>query len=120
MAGTAVLTEPSFRESPVWERKITYTFASGDTTEVKYALPMNGILQKIIVKCSGASGAVVTATVSIDDNYDNAVWTVASLAESTTYTYSVSEPIAGVMDIGVLPNTDPLSAYTVTVYLRGI
>jgi len=120
MAGTAVLTEPSFRESPVWERTITYTFASGDTTEVKYALPMNGILQKIIVKCSAASGAVVTATVAIDDNVDNEVWTVASLAESTTYTYSVSEPLTGVIDIGVLPSTDPLSAYTVTVYLRGI
>lgn len=120
MAGSAVLTEPAFRESPVWERTITYTFASGDTTEVKYALPMNGILQKIIVKCSGATGAVVTTTVAIDDNGDNEIWTVAALAESTTYTYSVSEPIAGVMDIGVLPSTDPLSAYTVTVTLRGI
>ena len=120
MAGTAALTEDSFKESPVWERKITYTFASGDTTEVKYALPMNGILQKIIVKCGACTGAVVTTTVAIDDNYDNEIWTVAALAESTTYTYSVSEPIAGVMDIGVLPSTDPLSAFIVTVYLRGI
>jgi hypothetical protein len=120
MAGTVALTEPSFKEAPVWERRITYTFASGDTAEVKYALPMNGILQKIVVKCSGASGASVTATVAIDDNYDNEIWTVATLAESTTYTYSVSEPFAGVMDIGVTPSTDPLSAYTVTVYLRGI
>lgn len=120
MAGTSVLTESSFKEAPVWERTITFTFASGDTAEVKYALPMNGILQKIIAKCSGASGATVTATVAIDDNADNEIFTVASLAESTTYTYSVSEPIAGVMDIGVTPSTDPLSAYTVTVYLRGI
>ena len=120
MAGTAVLTEPSFNESPVWEKKITYTFASGDTTEVKYALPMNGILQKIVVKCGACGGAAVTTTVAIDDNYDNEIWTVAALAESTTYTYSVSEPIAGDMDIGVLPSTDPLSAFIVTVYLRGI
>ncbi len=120
MAGTAVLTESSFRESPVWQRKITFTFASGDTAEVKYALPMNGILQKIVVKRSGASGANPTATVAIDDNYDNEIWTVASLAESATSTYSVSEPFAGVIDIGVTPSTDPLSAYSVTVYLRGI
>ena len=119
MAGSAVLTSPAFREAPVWERIITYTFASGDTTEVKYALPMNGILQKIIVKCSDAT-AVVTATVAIDDNADNEVWTVALLAEELTYAYSVSEPLTGVIDIGVLPSLNPLSAYTVTVYLRGI
>jgi len=119
MAGTSVLT-PSFVESPVWERKIVYTFASGDDAEVKQAVPIAGILQKIIVKCSGASGAAVTATVAIDDNSDNEIWTVAALAESTTYTYSVSEPLVGVMDVGVLPSTDPLSAYTVTVYLRGV
>ena len=120
MAGTAVLVEPSFREAPVWQRTIIFTFASGDTAEVKYALPMNGILQKIIVKCSGASGATVTATVAIDDNADNEIFTVASLAESTTYTYNVWEPLSGVIDVGILPSTDPLSAYTATVYLRGI
>ena len=119
MAGTAVLTEPSFRESPVWERTITYTFASGDTDEVKYALPMNGILQKIIVKC-GANTANATTTVAIDDNSDNEIWKVAALAYEDTHTYSVSEPIKGVMDIGVLPSADPTSAFIVTVYLRGI
>jgi len=120
MAGTAVLTEPSFRESPVWERTIVYTFASGDDAEVKYALPMNGILQKIVVKCGSCASANPTATVAIDDNADNEIWIVAALAESTSYKYSVSEPFAGVIDIGVLPSTDPLSAYIVTVYLRGI
>lgn len=120
MAGTAVLTSPVFREAPVWERIITYTFASGDTAEVKYALPMNGILQKITAVCSAASGAVVTATVAIDDNADNEIFSKASLAESTTYTYDVWEALTGVIDIGVTPSTDPLSAYTVTVYLRGI
>ena len=119
MAGSAALTSPSFREAPVWERIITYTFASGDDTEVQFALPMNGILQKIHVKCSDAT-AIVTATVAIDDNSDNEVWKVAALAEELTYAYSVSEPLKGVIDIGVLPSTDPLGAYTVTVYLRGI
>lgn len=119
MAGTSSLAK-TFVEAPVWERVITYTFASGDTAEVKQAVPLNGILQKIIVKCSAASGAVVTATIAIDDNADNEIFSVASLAESTTYSYNVSEPLAGVMDVGILPSTDPLSAYVVTVYLRGI
>lgn len=118
MAGTSSLKEPSFREAPVWERTITYTFASGDTTEVKYALPMNGILQKILVKVTGAG---VTATVAIDDNGDNEIWTVAALAvAAAAYTYSVSEPLAGVIDIGVLPSGDPGGAWVVIVTLRGI
>ncbi|KKK85549.1 hypothetical protein LCGC14_2772200, partial [marine sediment metagenome] len=70
--------------------------------------------------CGSCSGANPTATVAIDDNADNEIFTVASLAESTTYTYSVSEPLVGVMDVGVTPSTDPLSAYIVTVYLRGV
>jgi hypothetical protein len=111
-------------QGEVWETISVFTFASGDTAEVKENLPVirksMGILQKIIVKCSGASGASVTATVAIDDNSDNEIFSVDSLAESTTFKYNVSEPIAGVMDIGVTPSTDPLSAYTVTVYLRGI
>lgn len=120
MTGTAAIGSPAFLDSPVWERIVTFTFASGDTAEVKQAVAVAGILQKIIVKCSAASGAVVTATVAIDDNADNEIWSEDSLAESTTYTYSVSEPLVGAMDVGVTPSTDPLSAYTVTVYLRGI
>ena len=120
MAGTSSLAGPPFVDSPVWERVITFTFALGDTAEVKQAVPVAGILQKIIVKCGGADSANPTATVAIDDNADNEIWTVAALAESTTYTYSVSEPLVGVMDVGVTPSTNPLSAYIVTVYLRGV
>lgn len=119
MAGSSSLAK-TFIEAPVWEHVITFTFASGDTAEVKQAININGVLQTVIAKCGAASGAVVTATVAIDDNADNEIFSVASLAESTTYKYSVSEPVCGAIDVGVLPSTDPLSAYTVTVYLRGI
>lgn len=104
----------------VWEHKITFTFASGDTAEVTKKVPINGVLQKIVVVCSGASGAVVTATVAIDDHSGNEIFSVASLAESTTYPYSVTEPLVGEIQVGVTPSTDPLSAYSVTVYLRGV
>lgn len=118
MAGTVVLKEPPFRESPVWERTLTFTFADGDTDKVKYALPMNGILQKIVVLVTGTA---FTATVAIDDNGDNEIWTVATLAVSATpYKYSVSEPFAGVIDIGVTPSGDPGGAWGVVVTLRGI
>jgi len=122
MAGTAVLTEPSFKEAPVWERTIVYTLTTtsgGD--EIKYVLPMNGILQKIICKVGAATGITGTLTLAIDDNGDNEIFTVAALAESTTYKYNVSEPIAGKMTIGVDPSDDPTGGtWTITVTLRGI
>lgn len=126
MAGSATLTSSYDRRNiepnrqPVWEAILTFAFISGDTAEVKYALPINGLLQKIVVTNSGASGAVVTSTVAIDDNGDNEIFSAGSLAESTTYNYSVNEPVSGTIDIGVTPSTDPLSAYSVTVTLRGI
>lgn len=118
MAGTASLEKKTFLESPVWERVITYTFASGDTTEVKQAIPVAGILQKILVLVTGAA---VTATVAIDDNADNEIFSVAALAvAATAYTYNVSEPLVGIMDVGVVPSGDPGAAWVVTVTLRGI
>jgi len=118
MAGTSSLLAKTFTEAPVWERVITYTFASGDDAEVKQAIPVAGILQKIIVLVTGAG---VTATVAIDDNSDNEIWTVAALAVAAApYTYNVSEPLTGIMDVGVLPSGDPGGAWVVTVTLRGI
>jgi len=117
MAGTSSL-EKIFMEAPVWEQIITFTFASGDAAEVKQAVPIAGILQKILVKVAGAA---VTATVAIDDNGDNEIWTVAALAvAAAAYTYNVNEPLVGIMDVGVLPSGDPGAAWVVTVTLRGI
>ncbi len=107
-------------KNPIWKEVLTFTFASGDSAEEKLAVVLHGFLRKIIVKCSGASGASVTATVAIDDSGDNEIFNKDSLAESTTYKYDVDEPLTGEIDIGVLPSTDPLSAYTVTVTLRGV
>ena len=119
MAGTSSISK-QFIEGSLWEQVATFVFASGDTAEVKQKVQINGLLQKIIVKRSGASGASVTASVAIDDNGDNEIFAVTGLAESGTSPYSVVEPLTGVIDIGVTPSTDPLSAYTVTVTLRGI
>ncbi len=119
MAGTSSISK-QFIEGVVWEQVATFVFASGDTAEVKQKIPINGLLQKIVIKRSGASGASVTASVAIDDNGDNEIFVVTGLAESLTTPFSVTEPLTGVIDVGVTPSTDPLSAYTVTVTLRGI
>ena len=125
MAGSAAQTSDStgtrFRKKneDVWSQVWVYTFASGDTAEVTQAIPINGILRQIIVKCSGAT-AVVTATVAIDDNEDNEIWSKATMAESTTYKIDLEELVSGNIDVGVTPSTDPLSAYTVTITLKGI
>jgi len=122
MAGSAEITKTNApgEVGTVWEIETEFVFASGDTAEVKEAIGVNGVIQTIIAKCSAASGAVVTATVAIDDDGDNEIFSVAALAESTTYKYNVHEPVAGIIDVGVLPSTNPLSDYTVTVTLRGI
>ena len=122
MAGTAVLTSPSFREAPVWERIITYTLTTtSGSDEIKFALPMNGILQKIICKVGAAAGITGTLTLAIDDNGDNEIFSVSSLAESSTNVYNVSEPLTGQIDIGVNPSDDPTSGtWVIVVTLRGI
>ncbi len=123
MAGTSALTriqKDNANENPVWERKIVFSFVSGDTAEVVQTININGIIQKIQVVVSGASGANPTAAIGVDDNNDIEIFSDSGLAEVSTTQYSLSEPVAGDIDIGITPSTDPLSAYSVTVYLRGI
>ncbi len=124
--GTGVLTSTLDKRTDtlnkfiVWERVLTFSFVSGQADATTLTVPINGILQTLHAKRSGAGGAAVTATVAINDNNDNAVFSQAGLAESGTSKFSMSEPLAGKIDFVVTPNTDPLSAYTVTLYLRGI
>ena len=128
MVFTAALSTPTDRRSdsldrrPVWEQIVTYTIDAGDGhAEVKQAIPINGILQKIICKVGAATGITGTVNLAIDDNSDNEIFAVTSLAESTTYTYNVYEPLSGIIDVGLDPSDDPTSgSWTVTVTLRGI
>ena len=104
---------------PTWESVIVFTLISGDTTGTA-TIPIYGLLQTIIVKVSDMHGAVVTPNVSLTDNGDNTIWAVTALAESTTYMYSVSEPLVKEVNI-VLAFEDPgASGGTITVTLRGV
>lgn len=105
---------------PVWEKVVVHTFASGQADATTHALDLNGILRHITTVTSGASGAVVTATTTINDNADQQVFTDSGIAESTTTNYVTDIALSGTVDLVVTPNTDPLSAYTVTWTLRGI
>ncbi|MHC4121934.1 MAG: hypothetical protein ACYSSI_00040 [Planctomycetota bacterium] len=106
----------------IWEVVLSYVLTSssgGD--EIKHALPVNGILQKIIATSGAATGITGTFTLAIDDNGDNEIFTASGPAEGATSTWNVAEPVSGTIDIGVNPNDDPTSGtWTITVTLRGI
>lgn len=103
----------------IWEVIVTFTLVSGDTTGAA-AVPINGLLQKIIVKLGDMADAEGTTDVSLTDNGDNTIWSVTDLPESVTYVYSVLEPLSDEVNI-VLGFTNPGSAgATVVVTLRGI
>ncbi len=101
-----------------WQKVSTFTLISGDTTGLA-TIPINGLLQKIIVTLSDMQGAEGTTDVSLTDDGDNTIWSVTDLAESATYDYSVSEPLVNEVNI-ILGHDDPAAAATVTVTLRGV
>jgi len=101
-----------------WEKVVTFTLISGDTTGLA-TIPINGILEKVIIKLSDMAGAEGTTDVSLTDNGDNTIFSVTDLAESASYAYSVSEPLVNEVNV-ILGFDDPEAGATVTVTLRGI
>ena len=106
------------RTEDVWEIITTFTTISGDIT-CAAAIPLNGILQKIIVTLPDMALAEDTTDVSLTDNGDNTIWSVTNLVQSATYAYSVNEPFAREVNI-VLGFTDPQTEVIPIVTLRGI
>ena len=102
----------------VWERVVVFSLISGDTT-VAAVVPINGLLQKVIVTLTDMAGAEGTTDVSLTDNGDNTIFSVTDLAESATYVYSVSEPLVNEVNV-VLAFDNPAATATVTVTLRGL
>ena len=104
----------------VWERVITYAAVSADTTAT-IALPINGILQKIIYTRPDTANNDLTSTLTIDDNGDNTIFTsAAGLAENATSTWSVNEPLSGTCDVLITFNEAVGVSATFTVTLRGL
>lgn len=123
-AGTISVTESPevitrLNRYTCWERVVTFACVDNDT-EGAATVPINGLLQKIIVKVSDFPDAVVTPNVSLTDNGDNTIWSVTALAEDDTYHYSVSEPLVNEVNV-VLAFEDPgAGGGTITVTLRGV
>lgn len=117
-------SDPTGRH-PVWVKTVTFTIDAGDgSAKLTKAVPVNGILQKIVAKSGAATGITGTFTLSIDDNSDNEIFTAATPvtpAEGAISTFNVNEPVAGTIDVGINPNDDPTSgSWTITITLRGI
>ncbi len=102
----------------VWEKVVTFSLESGDTTGLA-TIPINGLLQKIIVTVPNMSSGANTLDVSLTDNGDKTIWSVTNLGDSVTYPYSVSEPLAREVNV-ILGFTNPAAAATVVVTLRGV
>ncbi len=123
MAVTSNLAGPSFQDAPVWERIVTQTWATGDGhDEQTQTVAINGILQKVIMKASSVTGDP-DVTLTIDDNGDNEIFNSGAQDDGATYTFSVYEPISGIMKIAVDPSADAAGSsqtLTVVITLRGV
>ena len=122
-AGTIVVTETPevltrLNRYTAWERVVTFAIISGDTTGAAI-VPINGLLQKIIVKISDFTTGDGTVDVVLSDNGDNTIFTASNLADPATHAFSVSEPLVNEVNVA-LSFTDPAASETVTVTLRGI
>ena len=121
-ASVGATTGTDFRNSgevrPIWEKVVVFPIISGDTTGAA-TVPINGLLQKIIVTITDFTGGDGTVDVTLTDNGNNTIFTVSDLADPATHVYSVSEPFANEINIA-LAFDDPVAAETITVTLRGI
>ena len=101
-----------------WEKIATFSIISGDTTGLA-TIPINGLLQKIIVTITDFTTGDGSVDVSLTDDGDNTIFSVSNLADPATHTYSVSEPLVHEVNV-ILGFTDPQANETVTVTLRGV
>ena len=103
---------------PTWERVVTFAIISGDTTGAA-TVPIDGVLQKIIVTISDFTTGDGTVDVSLTDNGDNTIFSTTNLADPATHIFNVSEPLVKEVNI-ILGFTNPAASETVTVTLRGV
>lgn len=123
---TVVLTNSVERRNqeplikPVWEHVITATYSATDTGNITHALPVNGILLKVILVAPDGANGAVTYQVEIDDNGDNEIFDSGEQAETLTYTFNCYEPVTGIIDITIGPSAVIGDEQDIVVYLRGI
>jgi len=94
-------------------------FTTGVTT-LNFTIEAWANLKRIVFEMPSFSGAVVTGTVSIENQDDVEIYSKGSMAENDTHIRSVSVPLVGENTVIVTLSTDPLSSGTcyVTLYLE--
>ena len=108
---------------PVWERVVTFTYASADVGTKTQALPINGILIKVIMELPVTNVGGTTEQLLILDNGDNTIFDSTEVAENNTHVFDVYEPLTGLVDLILEPSAaseDVDDATTKVVTLRGI
>ncbi len=105
---------------PVWEHVITATFDDDDTAAITHALPVNGILLKVILNAPNGANGAVTYQVTIDDNGDNEIFDSGEQAETLTYAFDTYEPVTGTIDINIGPSAVIGDTQDIVVTIRGI
>ncbi len=110
----------AFPHHAIIQSDLTFNFVSGDTAEEAITIDLNSLIKKVIVSVGSASGAVVAAAFTIKDKDGFTILSDSALAEGSENQYSLEEPLFGAVTIGVTPSTDPLSAFAVTIHLKGV
>ncbi len=108
------------RRFTAWERVVTFSAVSADTTGAAI-VPINGLLQKIIWKRPDTTNDNLTTELVLTDNGDNEIFTTGSgLAENATSVYSVSEPLVNEVNVAITWNEAVGVSATFVLTLRGI
>ena len=104
----------------VWERLITASYDADDDGPVTQALNINGILLKIVFDIPVTTTTGTTSQLLIKDNNDDTIFDSGELAEGSTYTFNLFEPLTGTIDVTYEPSAAAGSVETPTITLRGI
>jgi len=108
---------------PVWEHVITWTYDTDDAGAETQAVPINGILLKVVIDIPATTTTGTTSQVLIKDNGDHTIFDSGEQAESDTvpYMFSVYEPLSGTIDISIEPSAAAgTSGSSPVVTLRGM
>ena len=107
--------------SPVWERAMLASFDADDTTDQTLTIaPLNGIIQKVVVKLNNNTNGV-TSQLQIRDSGDNIIFDTAELAENDTHFFNMSEPVNGAIDfVAGISAAAGASGATIEIWVRGV
>ena len=96
-------------------------FVSGDT-EKSQAINANALTNRIVLTMPAFSGAVVTATLTIENVDGEEIYKQTGLVENETHVMITEVQLMGDNTFKITLDTDPLSSGTcyLTAYLKGI